>query len=174
MTLSQKLFIYLFILPIGEQRSKLTLSLQVVLSLLTMASTSSSTVPSHPVIFTTQTPYALPSQKFMIPLDWKRYQLSQLINKALDLPKPIPFDFLVHGEILRTSLWEWRAERGVGEVSQFTDMFERGRLIFDRKTRWKSNILRVSCLHSACLTFHTRIGCLRYHAEYLSTFPKRT
>ncbi|KAG1849167.1 WD40 repeat-like protein [Suillus subalutaceus] len=80
-----------------------------------MASSSSSTVPSHPVVFTTQTPYALPSQKFMIPLDWKRYQLSQLINKALDLPKPIPFDFLVHGEILRTSLLEWRAEKGVGE-----------------------------------------------------------
>lgn len=51
----------------------------------------------------------------MIPLDWKRYQLSQLINKALDLPKPIPFDFLVHGEILRVSLLEWRAEKGVGE-----------------------------------------------------------
>ena len=61
----------------------------------------------------------------MIPLDWKRYQLSQLINKALDLPKPIPFDFLVHGEILRTTLWEWRTEKGVGEVSQFTDMFQR-------------------------------------------------
>ncbi|KAG2353814.1 WD40-repeat-containing domain protein [Suillus spraguei] len=80
-----------------------------------MASLSSSAAPSHPVIFTTQTPYALPSQKFMIPLDWKRYQLSQLINKALDLPKPIPFDFLVHGEILRVSLLEWRAEKGVGE-----------------------------------------------------------
>ncbi|KAG1768606.1 ribosome biogenesis protein YTM1 [Suillus placidus] len=80
-----------------------------------MASTSSSTMSSHPVVFTTQTPYALPSQKFMIPLDWKRYQLSQLINKALDLPKPIPFDFLVHGEILRTSLLEWRAENGIGE-----------------------------------------------------------
>ncbi|KAG2102879.1 ribosome biogenesis protein YTM1 [Suillus discolor] len=74
-----------------------------------------SAVPSHPVVFTTQTPYTLPSQKFMIPLDWKRYQLSQLINKALDLPKPIPFDFLVHGEILRTSLLEWRTEKGVGE-----------------------------------------------------------
>ncbi|KIJ64850.1 hypothetical protein HYDPIDRAFT_89591, partial [Hydnomerulius pinastri MD-312] len=72
-------------------------------------------VASHPVVFTTKTPYTLPSQKFMIPLDWKRYQLSQLINKALSLPKPIPFDFLVQGEILRTSLAEWRAERGVGE-----------------------------------------------------------
>jgi ribosome biogenesis protein YTM1 len=54
----------------------------------------------------------------MILLDWKRYQLSQLINKALGLPKPIPFDFLAYGQILRTSLLEWRAEKGVGEVSE--------------------------------------------------------
>jgi ribosome biogenesis protein YTM1 len=58
----------------------------------------------------------------MIPLDWKRYQLSQLINKALDLPKPIPFDFLVHGEILRTSLLEWRA----GEVSELISRLREG------------------------------------------------
>ncbi|KAG1886501.1 NUC135 domain-containing protein [Suillus subluteus] len=106
-----------------------------------MASSSSSAAPSHPVIFTTQTPYALPSQKFMIPLDWKRYQLSQLINKALDLPKPIPFDFLVHGEILRTSLLEWRAEKAVGEVSEAINSSEReldvmtGRYIGDRVFR---------------------------------------
>ncbi|KAG2355190.1 hypothetical protein BDR07DRAFT_1474154 [Suillus spraguei] len=38
----------------------------------------------------------------MIVLDWKR---CQLINKALDLPKPILFDFLVHGKVLRTIRW---------------------------------------------------------------------
>jgi ribosome biogenesis protein YTM1 len=52
--------------------------------------------------------------------DWKRYQLSQLINKALDLPKPIPFNFLVHGKIFRISLLEWCAEKGIGEVSEVT------------------------------------------------------
>lgn len=72
--------------------------------------------PSAAVVFTTKTPYVLPSQKFMIPLDWKRYQLSQLINKALSLAKPIPFDFLVRGAILRTSLGDCRAENGITEV----------------------------------------------------------
>lgn len=71
---------------------------------------------TQPVVFTTKTPYSLPSQKFMVPLDWTRYQLSQLINKALSLAHPIPFDFLIHGEILRTSLAKWRAEKGIGEV----------------------------------------------------------
>jgi ribosome biogenesis protein len=53
----------------------------------------------------------------MIPSTWKRYQLSQLINKALSLLTPIPFDFLVRGEILRTSLGEWCTENGTGEVT---------------------------------------------------------
>ncbi|KDQ32949.1 hypothetical protein PLEOSDRAFT_1031477 [Pleurotus ostreatus PC15] len=81
-----------------------------------MASSSNdSSRVSHPVVLSTQTPYPLPSQKFMIPANWKRYQLSQLINKALSLPKPIPFDFLVRGEVLRTSLGEWCAEHGLLE-----------------------------------------------------------
>lgn len=79
-----------------------------------MASTSGET--SHAVVFTTQTAYPLPSQKFMIPTSWKRYQLSQLVNKALSLPKPIPFDFLVRGEILRGTLAEWCAQKNIGEV----------------------------------------------------------
>ncbi|KAI0700205.1 ribosome biogenesis protein YTM1 [Cytidiella melzeri] len=77
-----------------------------------MASTSE---VSHPVLFTTQTTYPLPTQKFMIPASWRRYQLSQLVNKALSLAKPVPFDFLVRGEILRTTLGEWCAEKGIGE-----------------------------------------------------------
>ena len=77
---------------------------------------SSSTMTSQPVFLTTHTQYPLPSQKYMIPTTWKRYQLSQLVNKALSLDKPVPFDFLVKGEILRTSLSEWCVENGVGEV----------------------------------------------------------
>ena len=70
-----------------------------------------------PVFFNTQTPYPLPPQKFMIPASWKRYQLSQLVNKALSLLQPIPFDFLVRGELLRGSLAEWCNERGAAAVS---------------------------------------------------------
>ena len=80
---------------------------------------------TQPVVFTTQTTYLLPAQKFMIPTTWKRYQLSQLVNKALSLTTPIPFDFLVRGEILRGSLAEWCHEKGVGEVR-----FMAGREVF--------------------------------------------
>ncbi|EJD01960.1 WD40 repeat-like protein [Fomitiporia mediterranea MF3/22] len=69
-----------------------------------------------PVLFTTHTPYPLPAQKFMIPASWKRYQLSQLVNKALSLSQPIPFDFILKktGELLRGSLQEWSEATGVG------------------------------------------------------------
>ncbi|KAJ4471499.1 WD40-repeat-containing domain protein [Lentinula aciculospora] len=74
-----------------------------------------SSTTSCSVVFTTQTPYPLPSQKYVIPTSWKRYHFSQLINKALALAKPIPFDFLVKGELLKTSLGEWCSDNGIGE-----------------------------------------------------------
>ena len=87
------------------------------------ATTSSSTMSSQPVFLTTHTQYSLPTQKYMIPTTWKRYQLSQLVNKALSLDKPVPFDFLVRGEILRTSISEWCVENEVGEVYLFIYLF---------------------------------------------------
>ncbi|KAJ7489962.1 WD40-repeat-containing domain protein [Mycena galericulata] len=70
---------------------------------------------SHPAVFTTQTPYPLPPQMFMIPTTWSRYQLSQLVNKALSLAKPIPFDFLLRGDILKSTLADWCIQNAVGE-----------------------------------------------------------
>ncbi|KAG2749856.1 WD40 repeat-like protein [Suillus brevipes Sb2] len=76
----------------------------------------------------------------MILLDWKRYQLSQLINKALGLPKPIPFDFLAYGQILRTSLLEWRAEKGVGEIEYFESVMPPQRMSELPHEDWVSSV----------------------------------
>ncbi|EJD54212.1 WD40 repeat-like protein [Auricularia subglabra TFB-10046 SS5] len=70
---------------------------------------------SQPVVFTTRTSYTIPAQTYMLPSSWRRFQLSQLINKVLALLQPVPFDFLVRGELLRGSLADWCTERGVGE-----------------------------------------------------------
>ncbi|KAF9448122.1 ribosome biogenesis protein YTM1 [Macrolepiota fuliginosa MF-IS2] len=80
-----------------------------------MSSSNDVQSTQQPVVFVTRTAYPLPTQKYMIPTTWKRYHLSQLVNKALALATPIPFDFLVRGEILKASLGEWCAEHGVGE-----------------------------------------------------------
>ena len=49
----------------------------------------------------------------MIPASWRRFQLSQLINTALALPRVVPFDFLIRGVLLGGSL----SEAANGEVS---------------------------------------------------------
>lgn len=70
-----------------------------------------------PVVLKTKTTYQIPSDTFMLPLSWRRYHLSQLINKVLNLPNPVPFDFIVNGELLSTSVGEWCTEKNFGEVS---------------------------------------------------------
>ena len=70
------------------------------------ASSSTATQPSIPVVFSTKTMYQLPSQRFMVPASWQRFQLSQLINTALSLPRVVPFDFLIGGTLLRGTLSE--------------------------------------------------------------------
>lgn len=126
---------------------------------------------SQPVTFRTETAYPLPSQKFMIPTTWKRYQLSQLINKALglDKTKPIPFDFLVRGELLSTTLNEWCKENGVGEVSFKATMKRKSMFMYRdcRKKRSKSSISNRSCLLKRCQTFPMKIGFLQFHATFL-------
>ncbi|KAG9054823.1 ribosome biogenesis protein ytm1 [Serendipita sp. 407] len=75
----------------------------------------SSSETSHPVVFSTSTQHIIPSSKYLIPASWARYQLSQLINKSLQLSQPVPFDFLIRGQILRGSIAEWCAGNGVKE-----------------------------------------------------------
>lgn len=68
------------------------------------------------VVLKTKTAYPIPLETYMLPVSWRRFHLSQLINKVLSLPTPIPFDFIIHGEILQSSLGEWCADNTVGEV----------------------------------------------------------
>lgn len=50
----------------------------------------------------------------------KRLGLSQVINHLLDTSKPIPFDFLVDGAFLRTTLDSYIAENGLSSESVIT------------------------------------------------------
>ncbi|KAI0365393.1 WD40 repeat-like protein [Pilatotrama ljubarskyi] len=143
-----------------------------------MASTSGSEA-THPVVFTTQTRYPLPSQKFMIPASWKRYQLSQLVNKALDLPKPIPFEFLVRGEILRGTLAEWCSEHGIGEeetleIEYFESVMPPERMSTLPHEDWVSSI---SCQLPGYFLTASYDGALRvfdYSQNLVQTIPTHT
>lgn len=94
------------------------------------ASTSSATaaaVQTLPVRLTTRSPkYLIPSDAFILPANWRRFQLSALVNKILDpqgtAPAPIPFDFVVEGELLQGSLQGWVNERRGGKTEEVLEL----------------------------------------------------
>ncbi|GAB7359338.1 hypothetical protein MBLNU230_g5989t1 [Neophaeotheca triangularis] len=49
----------------------------------------------------------------LVPTEAKRYQLSTLVNRLLDTEKPIPLEFLINGQFLRTSLDEFLTQNGI-------------------------------------------------------------
>ncbi|KAF9517521.1 hypothetical protein BS47DRAFT_1375651 [Hydnum rufescens UP504] len=67
------------------------------------------------VILKTQTSYQIPAEPYMLPVAFRRYHLSQLINQVLSLPTPVPFDFIINGEILSSTLGDWCVEKKLGE-----------------------------------------------------------
>lgn len=52
------------------------------------------------------------------PISLKRYGLSEIVNHLLKNDAPVPFDFLIEGELLRSSLQEYLTKKGLSsEVS---------------------------------------------------------
>ncbi|KLU84844.1 ribosome biogenesis protein YTM1 [Magnaporthiopsis poae ATCC 64411] len=70
------------------------------------------------VLFTTTEPgLELPESKqlLLVPADIRRYGLSRIVNSEsmLDTPTPIPFDFLVNGTFLRSTIEDYLRENGL-------------------------------------------------------------
>ncbi|KAI7893549.1 WD40-repeat-containing domain protein [Mucor mucedo] len=60
------------------------------------------------VRFTTQqTEYAVSDAAILLPSNIKKDGLSEIVNSLLDNDKPIPFDFLIDGQLLRSSIVEY-------------------------------------------------------------------
>lgn len=81
------------------------------------ASAAAAPAKAIPVRLTSRTDkHAIPESKFMIPSDWRRFQLSELINKVLGTEQAVPFDFVVGEELLRSSLGQFTQAKGLTEV----------------------------------------------------------
>lgn len=95
-----------------------------------MASTSTLTQEQQteqrqvPVILrTSQATLSIPSIPYLVPTSWRRTQLSTLVNRLLQQDvasdtstrKAIPFDFIINGELLRTSIDKYLASKGLTE-----------------------------------------------------------
>lgn len=53
------------------------------------------------------------SGPLLVSTDFKRYALSTLVNTLLENEKPIPFEFLINGRFLRTSIDEYLTANGI-------------------------------------------------------------
>ncbi|KAK5122496.1 ribosome biogenesis protein ytm1 [Meristemomyces frigidus] len=49
----------------------------------------------------------------LVSTELKRYQLSTLVNRLLETEKPIPLEFLINGQFLRTSIDEFLTQNGI-------------------------------------------------------------
>jgi len=71
-------------------------------------------------LFTRDPSQSIPSSTYLIPASWRRFQLSELINKVLSTSTPgaapVPFEFIVEGELLRTTLDAWVKANRNGDV----------------------------------------------------------
>ncbi|TQS37506.1 hypothetical protein Golomagni_02016 [Golovinomyces magnicellulatus] len=63
----------------------------------------------------------------LVPTNVQRYGLSQILNSEsmLDTPHPIPFDFLIDGNFLRTSLEEYLLENGLSSETTISLQYVR-------------------------------------------------
>lgn len=64
----------------------------------------------------------------LIPTNFRRYQLSQYINSQLDLAAPIPFEILVNGSYLRTSIDDFLTENGISTENVLNIEYVRARI----------------------------------------------
>jgi len=55
--------------------------------------------------------FQVPEDHFVLPSTLARYGLSEVVNRLLSFEQPVPFDFLIDGEYLRTSLAQYIQDR---------------------------------------------------------------
>ncbi|KAG0167953.1 WD repeat-containing protein 12 [Apophysomyces sp. BC1034] len=70
--------------------------------------------------FTQQKKYAINDSAILVPSNFKRYGLSEIVNNLIGHEKPVPFDFLIDGEILRTTISEYLTSKNFSTENLIT------------------------------------------------------
>ncbi|ONH65766.1 Ribosome biogenesis protein YTM1 [Cyberlindnera fabianii] len=60
-----------------------------------------------------------------VPISLKRYGLSEIVNHLLETESPVPFDFLINGTLLRTSIEEYLTTQGLSSEAFLTVEYTR-------------------------------------------------
>ncbi|KAJ6263487.1 Striatin-3 [Drechslerella dactyloides] len=71
---------------------------------------------------------AVPHQALRVSTSFRRIDLSTLVNHLLESPKPIPFDFLIDGQYLRTSIDEYLTAAGLSSEKPLDIEYVRSQL----------------------------------------------
>ncbi|KAI7868222.1 WD40-repeat-containing domain protein [Spinellus fusiger] len=71
-------------------------------------------------LITKQEKYAVSDSAILVPSTFKRQGLSDLVNSLLGYDTPTPFDFLIDGEILRTSVAEYLSTKSLSTENIIT------------------------------------------------------
>ncbi|ANB11979.1 Ytm1p [Sugiyamaella lignohabitans] len=71
-------------------------------------------------LVTRDTELQVPDAPLYVPVSLKRYGLSEVVNQLLDQDTPIPFDFLIDGKLLRSSLDGYLIANGLSNETTIT------------------------------------------------------
>ena len=111
---------------------------------------------------------SIPYVPYMVPVAWRRSQLSTLVNKVLSTAgehRTVPFDFIVDGELLRTSLGEYFARKGLSPESTLELEYVRSTLppVFRDAAVHDDWIAAVDAQCAGYVLTASFDGCLRVH-----------
>ncbi|OMJ08703.1 Ribosome biogenesis protein ytm1 [Smittium culicis] len=67
--------------------------------------------------------YELPDTPLVVPTELKRFGLSEIVNHLLSNDPIVPFDFLIEGEFLRTSLYQYLTSKNISTENIITVEF---------------------------------------------------
>lgn len=108
------------------------------------------------VSFSTKLPgkYQVPEDDLVVPADLGRYGLSEIVNRMLDFDAPVPFDFLVDGEFLRSSVLEYlvankRSSEKVLKLEYVVALSEPEKKDIDQVPDWISGVAALQAPPSA-------------------------
>lgn len=141
---------------------------------------ASAGVATMPIRLRTSLPgCSIPYVPYMVPVTWRRSQLSTLVNKVLatahagdDTYKAVPFDFIVNGTLLRTSLEEYLAQHGDSAETTLELEYIKSTLppAFKDAARQDDWVASVDARHASSVLTASFDGIVRvFDAEALST-----
>lgn len=152
-------------------------------------SISSSNAPATvPIRLRTSLPgCSIPYVPYMVPVTWRRSQLSTLVNKVLATAqgagheeasyKAVPFDFIVDGSLLRCSLDEYLEQRGQSAETTLELEYIRSTLppAFKDAARQDDWVSSVDARHAHRILTASYDGIVRiFDSESLATSPPQS